>query len=172
MTFTFTENWTNLNSSLVKGVYHDADKRQMLVRLSGDKQYVYTNVDRDEAERIADASSKGRAYNDFRRYRSSWQKGSTAHGEIVAPKDEVRRVQEGQAYVPPAAQVQTTTNNFTFVTSSSGLTSLFEVDFDLNGSKFTSTVKASSLVAAAQDVESKVSALGLNAKLTGVRLKV
>lgn len=164
MTFTFTENWTNLDSSLVKGVYHDADKRQMLVRLSGDKQYVYTNVDRDEAERIADASSKGRAYNDFRRYRSSWQKGSTAHGEIVAPKEEVRRVQVGD--------VPSTTNNFTFVTSSSGLTSLFEVDFDLNGSKFTSTVKASSLVAAAQDVESKVSALGLNAKLTGVRLKV
>lgn len=162
MTFTFTEAWNNLNSSLVKGIFHDADKRQMLVRLSGDKQYVYTNVDKAEAARLANAGSKGRAYNDFRQHRQSYQKGSVAHGEIVAPKEQARRVEVGS--VP-------SNSSFTFAVPG-GVTSTFEVDFSVNGSTFTSTTQAASLAAAAQDVENKVKALGLvNAKLTAVRLK-
>jgi len=174
MTFTFTDAWTNLDSSLVKGVYHDADKRMMLVRLDGDKQYVYTNTDKNEAERVATAPSKGRAYNDFRRFRKSWQKGSVAHGEIVAPKETVRR--DGQVVSASARRVQVGQPVNAFGsgqwTISTGVTSTFEVDFKVGDSTHTSTVVASNLVSAVTDVQAKLNALGLNATMTGVRLKV
>jgi len=161
--FTYTESWTNLDSSLVKGVFYDADKYQMLVKLNGDKQYVYADVNRNEAATLASSGSVGRAYNSFRAFRPRGSAGSRAHGEIVAPKEEVdvtRTVGSGD-FINASV--------YTLGSGTSGLSANYEVTFTVDGKTHNSTVQASSLSAAVADVSSKLNAFGtLRPVLTGV----
>ena len=164
MTFKFTEAWTNLNldSRLVKAVYFDNDTQRMLVRLNGDKQYVYP-ASKADAKAIAEAGSKGRAYNAFRSQRHVGG-GSYAHGERVEPRPVLTQTAGAATNVTNNLYLnQTLTNGNVF--------QAFEVTYLLEGKTFKSTAQASDLVAAAQDVAGKLNALGLHARLTGVVAK-
>ena len=158
--FTYTKSWSDVDSSLVKGVFYNAPKRQMLVRLDGNKQYVYWNTDENDAEAIATAGSPGAEYNWFRRNRGKGNGGSPAHGEIVTVDSSAPK------YVQPTLTTGTVVNTtFTYGQSTKAF---FDVTYEVSGTKYTSTVEATDLVAAAQDVAGMLNTLGLNATLTGV----
>lgn len=152
--FSYTDSWTNIDSSLVKGVFYDAPKRQMLVRLDGDKQYVYSNVDKSEAEALAVSGSPGGAYNWFRRNRGRGNGGLNVTGETVASRESVVRNNiSGGGFAH---------------TGMLTAPKVFVVTYTLAGTEHKSTVKTGSLVDAVNDVDGKLKALGLNAEITGV----
>lgn len=161
MVFKFTEAWNNLDSSLVKAVYFDENTQRMLVRLDGDNQYTYP-ANRADAASIAEAHSKGRAYNEFRNRRRN-HGGSYAHGETVEHRPVL------QTSRPPLNQ--TLTNNVNLSVAVGNVSQDFEVTYLLEGKTFKSTATAGDLVGAAQDVAGKLNALGLSARLTGVVAK-
>lgn len=166
--FTFTDSWTFTprDSSLVAGLFYSAPKKQLLVRLHGDKQYIYGNVTQDEAKQIAQADSKGRAYNDFRKFRRGGNAGSAAHGEVVV------------ADVPTPSRTVASGGSWTGTTGVGSLTvtpglvakseRAYVVSYVLNGVRHNSTVTASNDVAAEEDVLSKLKSLGFDASVKGV----
>lgn len=173
MEFKFTESWPNINSSLVKAVFHDEDTNRMLVRLTGDKQYVYNNVDRGTAEDIAEAPSAGSEYNWFRNNRGTLQTGAAAHN--LRP---VVRLNLVDAIVPsdnPKSNTYTTYVSLPttpeVVSVSNGITRTFNVSFDWDGEVKNTTVQATSLVEAINKVEQSFKVLNLNVTVTGVALK-
>ena len=162
--FTYDQAWENLNSSLVNAVYYDRTNSQMLVRLNEGNQYLYSNASYADAVDIAKSLSPGAAYNKFRK-KQRW----TGNSQKV--NDE-----QVQARVNESVNVKSTVtsqkpDDTTYKPLDSLVRSSFEVDFEVDGSTFTSTVEASDLVTAVQDVTDKTKALGLKAKLVRAAVK-
>lgn len=169
--FTYDSAYENIDSSVVKAVYYDKTNSQMLVRLEGDRQYLYNNVAQSDVLTIAGATSPGSAYNKFRKSLRFMGRSSKADGMLVYP----RAVTASHAGSPQVNVKSTVTTPRVENQSYTPLTSLakssYEVDFEIDGTTFTSTVESPDLVSAAQDVAEKTKALGLTAKLVRAAAK-
>lgn len=156
--FNYTEKWDNLDSSLVQAVYFDRKSGQTLVELQSGSSYVYDNTTYGDALSLTSAPSVGRAYNYFRKRRPRGAGGRPFAGATAKRGGLVTVGAPGAPAQPVRA-------------SGGMLTSSFEVTYSVDGREYKSSVTASDLVAAAQDVATKAQSLGLNAKLTGVVVK-
>lgn len=163
--FEYTKSY-EVDSSVIDSLFYNDTDRELLVRLHGDKQYLYSNVARNEVEDIAYSTSPGRAYNNFRYTAPS--PGVPVHDDAVAPKNDP--VSTG---VRDATWAVNVTSNYFSPTPVNDLPSdgsQFLVTYNLLGQEYNSTVDAVSVVSAAEDVAGKLQSLGLNPVVTAVTL--
>lgn len=155
--FEFTHEWA-VASSLIDYAWYDENSQTVLFALAGGRKYAYHNVPLSAVEDIVDASSPGRAYNQFRKYRPANQAGTYADD-----------------WTPVARKV----SNYrqTAVAPVTGPVSLkvgnkeFSVTYFVDKSEFTSVVKANDLVDACQKIQDSFGVLGLPANLTKVEAR-